>query len=585
MEEIIRSNFIDHFDNQLFLVDKNIRYKYKVQNIFVRDSIKNHEYVLHKSYVKTQDLPTQDFNVLLYGQYFFKHYPTLILSIPKCAILHIFNKQPKKAIRICAKASYFIPFYHEYFLPTTNEKEHYHPEAILSYLLNNERQYLLKNDFKYLDSEDKHIITSEEIEERFHKLKNKLTFDEKTHFYYVLLNPNEPKIKAFCEHKYMLLTNEPYNKILLKCLQNGVCKFCGEVLLMFESLSTEHIDSAHYIYKFLDCLRNSPSSFLFNQLSKFVASIINKQDPQAHAQITLLVLLELYQLTKKQMDYYMNRINRFLKSELKKYILNIDSSIVENIQEEVKSNNDFINYFIGVVKSPKLVDKSLFPPSILNFTEEQKIYPSYKYKFIGNFEDFTKKYNLLMHIILISSFSSNEENIKNFFLNNCIYYCPVNLAHSYGKTENCIFCGLKKGETSNVEYLNKYKNAFRFGRETKRNILGIEVDISKKISNDNKLKEEIKELKLTNLTALSSLDHRSEGKPVNWRSETLIVDTINSFLNLSVNEENIDFINKNLEKCLQFISEKNNMEEFLNLFNYNINKKTLNIVQLSKIIH
>jgi hypothetical protein len=441
------------------------------------------------------------------------------------------------------------------------------------------------SNFKQVELPKELDILIKTIDNNFSKVKDKLLFNKKTHYYYIVID--NYKLNVLCEHQYRFLNKELYAEIIRDCYIKGRCKYCGVDMFVIDSDYGKSYEVYEYIHKFIFAINEkAKNNNLFDIIYGLVGSIIDlikEESTDKNKTICLIILIKLYLLTKTDINYYASRINA-LKQVLQKMLIanNLETQQIE-IEKYVEDNKDFIEFFKQYVSMFNTFDTTTVPkpsketiniPTIWNKTfimvqqQQQSLSLNLNFKSILS----------LLSIYTISDLNNNSHNnnpIINFFKTNYRYYCPNHIIHKF-KNGICIYCDLDLTGKNIDTIIENNKLNILIGKETDYNVP--KSDITVKLSEDEEIIANINQLDEN----LYTFPLKIEDLNANERQQ--VVNVINIILNLSniklINHEDANLI----KRTILYITINYPSSDLFSLINYHIYKESLSIIQLSKII-
>ena len=318
-----------------------------------------------------------------------------------------------------------------------------------------------------------------------------LTLDEKTG-YYCYIHEVGDKIPVICKHQILLLKGINPIDVANECYRNGVCKYCGQDMIAYNTVETMTLPPAasSLIISFAECFKEAfsaetvihiVSNYIIRRLEKLGISVYSTDECIGFTDVFILKIINLCRGKFKLIDYkikiLINKIASSLaflgksEADVKQILENnevfgdVDSVITlltsELSKEGSKDENNTIipeNVLFNspTDRTPKnelqklyMSDKwKMYEILILLNNEYNKLY-NYKYPK----EKLTDKVNTALRIIKMKI---NNVGYK-FFQQMFKYYCPVHSIHHF-KNGICEHCKLSKDGKNAEDIYKKFSN-------------------------------------------------------------------------------------------------------------------------------
>lgn len=168
-----------------------------------------------------------------------------------------------------------------------NRDLHFKPNKQLSESLNDDHVNEVSQ------SKDKVFYWLSHIHECFDEYKDELKFNRSTHSYGLTVNNNV--IPILCEHEYMYLSGEQIAIIINRCIDSGICVYCGQSIDYSNEELSEigHEGLYYYVNSILECIDDELLKYdvLLRAIQKEIRQIMALSDNLSNNQQTILKFL------------------------------------------------------------------------------------------------------------------------------------------------------------------------------------------------------------------------------------------------------------------------------------------------------
>ena len=401
---------------------------------------------------------------LLCTNYNYIHSINYYLQTPiKNSISNVFNKFAK-----------FIRVYN-YYRHHLNFKEYKKPGTIkFNYKVNKIKQ---KFSIQKIPHEISTMIRNIQI--NFENIKNLLTFDPKTGFYYYKYKDSE--FPVLCKHVYMTLDGENLYSISDQCANKGQCIYCGDSLasLAFDDTTILPKQIAELAFMVMGIFGCGEDQQIFLYLYNFMSSIIDKFvkfDDELFSEKSIAICsLYSYELLRKSgfdadtLVGYFRRLARNCSEvgwDEAKIVNMLDSGIFGNIADMidvlkngliVSTSEDDLNKIFEAFASKEL--KEIFANHEMEKFNDIFIQTIYDLAKLDNYVSKFKNIKDNVPKTMLNLFENTAYDTFDIFKSLIQHNCPINSVHVFVKGE-CKHCGFKSDMSNITEVYNKFSNAF-----------------------------------------------------------------------------------------------------------------------------
>ena len=401
---------------------------------------------------------------LLCTNYNYIHSINYYLQTPiKNSISNVFNKFAK-----------FIRVYN-YYRHHLNFKEYKKPGTIkFNYKVNKIKQ-------KFAIQKIPHEISTmiRNIQINFENIKNLLTFDPKTGFYYYKYKDSE--FPVLCKHVYMTLDGENLYSISDQCANKGQCIYCGDSLasLAFDDTTILPKQIAELAFMVMGIFGCGEDQQIFLYLYNFMSSIIDKFvkfDDELFSEKSIAICsLYSYELLRKSgfdgdtLVGYFRRLARNCSEvgwDEAKIVNMLDSGIFGNIADMidvlkngliVSTSEDDLNKIFEAFASKEL--KEIFANHEMEKFNDIFIQTIYDLAKLDNYVSKFKNIKDNVPKTMLNLFENTAYDTFDIFKSLIQHNCPINSVHVFVKGE-CKHCGFKSDMSNITEVYNKFSNTF-----------------------------------------------------------------------------------------------------------------------------